>query len=116
TLVAVAAGELFAFADFAILRDVDAHQLVHAGRQLVAVVAAEHAHVDDLAGLAVRDLEAGVTHLARLLTEDRTQESLFRRELGLALGRDLADEDVARTDLGPDADDPALVEVLQDVF
>ena len=116
TLVAVAAGELVALADLALLGDVHAHELVHTGRQLVAVVAAEHAHVDDLAGLAVRHLQAGVADLARLLTEDRTQQALLRRELGLALGRDLADEDVARADLGADADDAALVEVLQDVL
>ena len=76
----------------------------------------EHAHVDDLAGLAVRHLQARVADLARLLTEDRAQQTLFRRELGLALGRDLADEDVAGADLGADADDAALVEVLEDVF
>ena len=116
TLVAVPTGELVALADLALLRDVHAHELVHTGRQLVAVVAAEHAHVDDLAGLAVRHLEARVADLACLLTEDRAQQTLFRRELGLALGRDLADEDVARADLGADADDAALVEVLQDVL
>ena len=97
-------------------RDVDAHQLVHARRQLVAVVAREHADVDDLAGLAVRHLEARVADLARLLTEDRAQQALLRRELGLALRRDLADEDVAGADLGADADDAALVEVLEDVL
>ena len=97
-------------------RDVHAHQLVHAGRQLVAVVAGEHADVDDLAGLAVRHLQARVADLTRLLTEDRAEQTLFRRQLGLALGRDLADEDVARADLGADADDAALVEVLEDVL
>ena len=64
----------------------------------------------------MRHLEARVTDLARLLTEDRAQQALLRRELGLALGRDLADEDVAGADLGADADDAALVEVLEDVF
>ena len=42
TLVAVAAGELVALADLALLGDVHPDQLVHARRQLVAVVAAEH--------------------------------------------------------------------------
>ena len=76
----------------------------------------EHPHVDDLAGLAVRHLQRGVAHLTGLLTEDRAQEALLRRELGLALRRDLADEDVAGADLGADADDAALVEVLEDVL
>ena len=61
-------------------------------------------------------LERRVADLARLLTEDRAQQALLRRELGLALRRDLADEHVAGADLGADADDAALVEVLQDVL
>src|SRR5262249_35560935 len=64
TLVAVAAGELVALGDLALLRDVDPHQLVHARRQLVAVLPGEHAHVDDLARLAVRDLQRRVANLA----------------------------------------------------
>src|SRR5205807_5069407 len=72
--------------------------------------------VDDLALFAVRNLEGGVTNLARLLAEDGAQQALFRRELGLALRRDLAHEHVARTDFGADADDAALVEILEDLL
>ena len=61
----------------------------------------------------MRDLHRGVADLARLLTEDRAQQALLRGQLGLALGRDLADEDVTGGDLGADADDAALVEVGQ---
>jgi hypothetical protein len=43
----------------------------------------------------VRDLERGVAHLAGLLAEDGPQQALFGRLLGLALGGDLADQDVA---------------------
>src|SRR5699024_10774868 len=53
--------------------------------------------------------------LARLLAEDRAEQSLLRRQLGLTLRRDLADEEVAVADLGTDADDAALVEVGEDV-
>ena len=115
-LVPVAAGELVAVGDLALLRHVDTDQLVHTRRQLVAVFAREHADADHLAALAVRDLERGVAHFARLLAEDRAEQSLLRGELGLALGRDLADEVVAGVDLGADPDDPALVEVLQDLL
>src|SRR5262249_29293838 len=80
-LVAVTAGELVALADLALLRDVDAHELVDARRQLVPLLTRELADVDDLAGLAVGDLERRVAHLARLLTEDRPQQPLLRREL-----------------------------------
>ena len=71
--------------DLALLGDVDPHQLVDAGRQLVAVVAVEHLDVDDLAALAVGHLEAGVADLAGLLTEDGPQQALLGRQLGLAL-------------------------------
>ena len=58
----------------------------------------------------------GVPHLAGLLAEDGPQEALLGGELGLALGRDLADQHVAGADLGADADDAALVEVGEDVL
>ena len=112
-LVAVAAGELVALGDLALLRDVDADELVHARRQVVAGLARERLDVDHLAALAVRDLERGVADLARLLLEDRADQLLLGGQLGLALGRHLADEQVAGADLGADADDAALVEVLE---
>src|SRR6478609_484050 len=114
-LVAVTAGELVAHADLALLGHVDPDQLVDAGRELVALVAAEHLDVDDLAGLAVGHLQRSVTDLAGLLTEDGPQQPLLRGQLGLALGRDLPDQDVTGADLGTDADDAALVEVGQDL-
>ena len=77
------------------------------------VVAREGLDVDDDAALAVRHLERGVADLARLLLEDRADQLLLGGQLGLALGRDLADEQVARADLGADADDAAVVEVAQ---
>ena len=61
-------------------------------------------------------LRRRVADLAGLLTEDGAQQALLRRQLGLALGRDLADEQVAVADLGADADDAALVEVGQDLL
>src|SRR5437899_5064670 len=110
-LVAVAAGHLVADADLALLSDRDADHLVHARQELVVVLAAEDRHVDDLPVLARREPERGVLHLAGLLAEDRAEQALLGRELRLALGRDLAHEDVLRPDLGPDVHDPVLVEV-----
>ena len=112
-LVAVAAGHLVADGDLALLGDGDADQPVDAGQELVVQLAAELANVDDLAALAVGQAQRAVLHLARLLAEDRAEQSLLRRQLGLALGRDLADEDVAGPDLGADVDDAVLVEVLE---
>src|SRR5208283_54000 len=114
-LVPVPSGQLVAVGDLALLGHVHPDQLVHAGRQLVAVLPGEHADADDLALFAVRDLQAGVPDLARLLAEDRAQQPLLRGQLGLALGSDLADQDVAVDDLGADPDDAALVQVGQDL-
>jgi hypothetical protein len=63
-----------------------------------------------------RRRERGVAHVARLLAEDRAQELLLGRELGLALRRHLADEDVARLHVRAHPDDPRLVEVLQELL
>src|SRR4051794_361797 len=115
-LVAVPAGQLVAVADLALLGDVDPDQLVDARGQLVAVLAREHADADDLAGLAVRDLQRRVADLAGLLAEDRAQQPLLGGQLGLALRRDLPDQDVTGGDVGTDADDAALVEVGQDLL
>ena len=112
-LVAVAAGELVALRDLALLRHVDADELVHARREVVARLAGERLDADHLAALAVRDLERGVADLARLLLEDGADQLLLRRQLGLALRRHLADEQVAGADLGADADDAAVVEVRE---
>ena len=60
-----------------------------------------------------RHAQRAVADVAGLLAEDRAQQLLFGRELGLALGRDLADQDVARLHLGADAHDARLVEVLE---
>ncbi len=73
----------------------------------------EDLDVDHDAALTVRHLQRGVAHLARLLLEDRADQLLLGRQLGLALGRDLADKQVAGLDLGADADDSAVVEVAQ---
>ena len=112
-LVAVAAGHLVADADLALLGDGHPDQPVDAGLEVVVVVATELADLDDLAALAVGQAQRAVLHLAGLLPEDRPQEALLGGQLGLALGRDLADQDVAGADLGADVDDALLVEVLE---
>src|SRR5690606_4324522 len=63
---------------------------------LFLALAREDPRVDDDAGHPWRHLERAVAHVARLLAEDGPQELLLGAELGLALGGDLAHQDVAR--------------------
>jgi hypothetical protein len=107
------------FHDALLVAEVLAHplqfQLFDLQRALVLLdaVAGEHLHVDDGAGHAGGQAQRGVLHVRGLLAEDRAQELLLRRQLGLALGRDLADQDVAVAHLGADVDDAGLVELGQ---
>ena len=113
TLVAVAACHLVADGDLTLLRDVHAHDLVDTGGHLVAVFAGEALDVDHDAGLAVRDLERGVADFSRLLAEDGAQQALLGGQIGLALRRDLADQNITAAHLCTDADDAAVVEILE---
>ena len=115
-LVAVASGELVALGDLALLGHVDADQLVDSRGEVVAVVTGEYLDVDDAAALAVGNLERGVADLTRLLLEDGADQFLFGGKLGLALGGDLAYQQIAGVDLGADADDAVFVEVGQRLF
>ena len=65
---------------------------------------------------AGRDLQRVVLDVLAGAAEDRVQELLFRRQLGLRLGRDLADENIAGPHEGAHADDAVLVEVPQRFF
>ena len=77
TLVAVAAGDLIALLDLTTLGDVDAHLLVDAGGQVVAVLAAKADDVDDAAVSTVRHLKGGVADIVGLGTEDGAQQALL---------------------------------------
>ncbi len=64
----------------------------------------------------MRHPQRGVADLAGLLAEDGAQQALLGGQIGLALGGDLADQDITGVDLGADADDAALVQILQGVL
>jgi hypothetical protein len=72
--------------------------------------------VNTCTSMTVPSTQRGVLHVGGLLAEDGAQQLLFRRQLGFALGRDLADQDVARLHFGADVDDAGLVEVAQRLF
>ena len=83
---------------------------------LLLALAAEDAHVHHRALDAGRAGERGVAHVAGLFAENRPQQLLFRRQLGFALGRHLAHQNVAVADLGADADHAAFIEIPQRVL
>ena len=83
----------------------------HGALVLLDAVAIEDAHLHDRAVDARRQPQRRVAHVGGLLAEDGAQQLLLRRHRALALGRDLADQDVARVHLGADEDDAGLVEV-----
>ena len=84
-------------------------------RALVALdaFAREHLDVDHRTRDAGRHAQAGVLHVGGLLAEDRAEQLLLRRQLGLALRRDLADQHVAGLDFRADVDDAGVVEAAQ---
>lgn len=104
-LVAVTTCHFIAFTDLTFLRDVDADELVHARCQLITIFTGEDLDIDDFTEFAVRYTERGITDFSFFVTEDRTQQAFFRRQLGLALRSDLADQDIAWADVSADHDD-----------
>ncbi len=85
-------------------------------RALLGAAAGEDADVDDGALDTGGAVERGVLDVQGLLAEDGLEQLLLGGELGLALGRDLADQDVAGLDVGPDPDDAVLVQVAEQVL
>ena len=77
TLVTMTACHFIADGDLTLLGDIDSDDFDDAGLENVAVLAAEHAGLDNYARFAVRQSEGGVPDLARLLAEDRTEKSFF---------------------------------------
>ena len=110
------AGHLIADGDFSLLSDVNADCLIDAGRQLVVILSGEDTRLNDDTVFTVRNLERGISDLSCLLTKNRAEQTFLGRKLGLALRRNLADQDIAGTDLGTDADDAALIQILQRVI
>ena len=110
-------GQLLVQLVFALLVILHDHLLLPLGfrrRHLVAgdLLLGGNLDVHDDAVGAGRHRQRGVLHVGGLLTEDGAQQAFFRRQFGLALRRDLADENVARLHLGSDADHAVGTEIL----
>src|SRR5467141_349018 len=81
---------------------------------LFSALAGEDLDVHDGALDARRAVERSVANIAGLFAEDGAEQFFFRRERGLALRRNLADEDVTRLHDRTDADHSALVEIAEE--
>src|SRR5713101_5025929 len=81
---------------------------------LFSALAGEDLDVDDGALNARRAVERSVANVTGLFAEDGAQQLFFRRERGLALGRDLADQNVAGLHDRADTNDAALVQVAEE--
>ena len=80
-------------------------------RILLDAIAGEHPHVDHRAVHARGHAQRGIFYVRSLFTENRPQQFLFRCQLGLALRRDLADQDIARADFRTDESNACFVEL-----
>ena len=112
----MASGHLVASTNFALLGDTDTHQLIDAWRQFIALVSREYLHLNDFATLTMGYAQGGVFHLASLFTKHGSQKLLLGGQFGLALRRNLTDENILRPYLGANIDDATLVEVTQPFF
>ncbi len=112
TLVAVTACHLIAHGNLPLLCQVDTNHLIHAGGHFVLVFAGEDLHVHHDAALTVGHTQGGVADFTSLFAEDGAEQTLFSRQFRLTLGGYLTHQNVAGLDLGADADDTALVQIL----
>ncbi len=83
---------------------------------LFGALAAEDLDVDDGAFDAGRAVERSIANVPGLLSEDGAEQLLFRRKRRFTLGSDFADQNVARTNCGADANHATLVEVAKECF
>ncbi len=108
--------ELVAWADLALLGDVDLDQLVDAGGSSWPSSRRCTRTSMTLPFSPWGTFRRGVPHLAGLLAEDGPQEALLGVSSVSPLGVTLPTRHVAGADLGADADDAPLVEVLEDLL
>src|SRR6266853_62617 len=79
-----------------------------------SALAGEDLDVDDGALDARQSVERRIADIAGLFAEDGAQQFLFRSQRGLALRRDLADQDVAWLHNGANSNHAAFVQVAQE--
>src|SRR5205823_13768894 len=81
-----------------------------------SALASEDLDIDDGAFDARGAVERSVANVAGFFAEDRAQQLFFRSQRGFALGRNFADQDVARLHDSADSNDAAFVQVAEERF
>ena len=78
---------------------------------LLDAITGKHLDVNHRAIHARGYSQRSILHIGGFLAKDRPQEFFFRRQLGFALGSDLAHQNVARLDLGTDIHDAGFIQL-----
>ena len=112
----MATRHLIADGELSLLGDIAADNFVYAGRQLVAVLLGEYFDIDNDAVFAVGPFQGSISDFLGFLAEYRAEQSLLGGQLGLALGRYLADKYIAGVNLCADADYASVVKVAKGVL
>ncbi len=116
TLVAVTTGHFIADRNLTFLCNINADQMIHARRQFIVVRPAEHLDINDLTGFAMWNTQRRIPHFTRLFSENGPKKTLLCRQFGLAFRRNLADKDIARTNLSTDADNTVFIKIAQRIL
>ena len=109
TLVPMTSRHLVAYGNLPLLRNINADSLVHARRQLVAVIPGKYLCVYNNAVFSVRYFQGSIPDLTRFFSENRAQQTLFCCQFRLSLRRNLSHQDIPGAYLSADTDDAALI-------
>src|SRR3989344_1300886 len=85
----------------------------NSGIEFVALLSGEYLHGDYATSRPGIHPFGSIFNISSFLAEERPEQALFGSKLALALRRNLADENVARTHLGANADDTIFGQVLE---
>ena len=116
TLVTMAACHLIAFRNLTFLSDMYTNLLIYSRRQIIAIVTAEHLNADNFTSLAMRNAQRAITNFTSLFTKDCTKQPFFSSQLSLTFRSYLTNQNVTRANFSADADNTALVQILQRIL
>ena len=104
---------LVAHGNLSLLSYINTNRLIHTGRKLVAVLPGENLGIHHNTIFAVRYFQRSVPNFPCLFTENSTKKPFLRSQLRLALGRNLAHQNIAGPHLCADTYNSPVVQILQ---